>query len=229
DDAAKGDFERSRFLLNRATKRLEDAEQAMDEFLRDESMVDPEFEYRNALNQVAQLDQQIAAVETLMETDSETEAETETELSELWAERYRIQSELSGLSAAVLEYRRLATNLEQAQSAWQQAMVNNDTAAFDYRAVNTLENLVTNRSVAPFVDDNPRQQRTALAGVVALTLALLIVTPMANSLRRSGGGGRRAMRVAHGLIDDSVPTIADKPERPIALPPPGSDVVDRGA
>jgi hypothetical protein len=229
DDAAKGDFERSRFLLNRATKRLEDAEQAMDEFLRDESMVDPEFEYRNALNQVAQLDQQIAAAETLTNTDTATDTDTDTDISELWAERYRIQSELPGLSAAVLEYRRLATNLEQAQSAWQQAMVNNDTAAFDYRAVNTLENLVTNRSVAPFVDDNPRQQRTALAGVVALTLALLIVTPMANSLRRSGGGGRRAMRVAHGLIDDSVPTIADKPERPIALPPPGSDVVDRGA
>ncbi|HEX2369276.1 MAG TPA: hypothetical protein VHM94_08605, partial [Acidimicrobiia bacterium] len=182
DDAAKGDFERSRFLLNRATKRLEDAEQAMDEFLRDESMVDPEFEYRNALNQVAQLDQQIAAAETLTNTDTATDTDTDTDISELWAERYRIQSDLPGLSAAVLEYRRLATNLEQAQSAWQQAMVNNDTAAFDYRAVNTLENLITNRSVAPFVDDNPRQQRTALAGVVALTLALLIVTPMANSL-----------------------------------------------
>ncbi len=133
--------------------------------------------------------------------------------------RSAIEFSLSSLvsSAAVLEYRRLATNLEQAQSAWQQAMVNNDTAAFDYRAVNTLENLVTNRSVTPFVDDNPRQQRTALAGVVALTLALLIVTPMANSLRRSGGGGRRAVRVAHGLIDDSGPTIIpDKSERPIA-------------
>jgi hypothetical protein len=226
DDAAKGDFERSQFLLNRATKRLEKAEQAVDEFLRDESLVDPEFEYRNALNQVAQLDQQIAAVETLTETDAETDAE----LSELWAERYRLQSDLPRLGAAVLEYRRLATNLEQAQSAWQQAMVDHDTAAFDYRAENTVENLVTSRSVAPFVDDNPRQQRTALAGVVALVLALLIVTPMANSLRRSESGGRRAVSVAHGLIDDSVSTIIpDRSERRIAPPPPGSDVADRGA
>jgi hypothetical protein len=229
DDAAKGDFERSQFLLNRATKRLDKAEQAVDEFLRDESMVDPEFEYRNALNQVAQLDQQIAAVETLTETDTETDAETDAELSELWAERYRLQSDLPRLGAAVLEYRRLATNLEQAQSAWQQAMLDHDTAVFDYRAENTVENLVTSRGVAPFVDDNPRQQRTALAGVVALMLALLIVTPMANSLRRSGRGGRRVVSVAHGLIDDSVSTISEKSERRIAPPPPGSDVADRGA
>jgi hypothetical protein len=233
DDAAKGDFERSQFLLNRATRRLEKAEQAVDEFLRDESMVDPEFEYRNALNQVAQLDQQVAAAETLRDTSTGTdsETETETELSELWAERYRLQSDLPRLGAAVLEYRRLATNLEQAQSAWQQAMVDHDTAAFDYRAENTVENLVTSRSVVPFVDDNPRQQRTALAGVVALVLALLIVTPMANSLRRPGGGGRRAPSVVHRLIDDSVSTItSDRSERRIGPPPPPeSDVADRGA
>lgn len=185
DEAARGEFERTQFLLGRASERLEMARQALADFFGTEAVFDPDFEYRNALEQVAQLNQQITTGEAL--------AYGETYLAQLATERDRMERELPRLGEAMLTFQRLSTDLDLAQSAWQEATVNNDRAEFDYLTVNAAENLISSREVGPFVDDTPRLQRTALAAVVALALALLVVTPISNRLRRGGGRGRHKL------------------------------------
>jgi len=191
DDAARGEFERTQFLLGRATERLEGAEAAVAEFFRTESVFDPDFEYRNAVDQVAQLNQQITTGEALLYGESY--------LAQLEAERDQIELELPRLGEAMLTYQQLSTDLQLAQTAWQQATVNNDLAEFDYRTVNNVDNLIASRDVSPFVDDTPRLQRTALAGVVALALSLLVVTPISNRLRRGNRTGRHKVGADDGL------------------------------
>ncbi|MGI8518889.1 MAG: hypothetical protein ACR2ME_11240 [Acidimicrobiia bacterium] len=199
DEAARGEFERTQFLLGRATERLEVAQQGLADFFGSESVFDPDFEYRTALDQVAQLNQQITTGEAL--------AYGETYLAQLAAERDRIESELPRLGEAMLTFQRLSTDLDLAQTAWQEATVNNDRAEFDYLTVNAVENLIASRDVAPFVDDTPRLQRTALAAVVALALALLVVTPISNRLRRGSRRGRHKLSAEGGSDAESDLTI----------------------
>jgi len=191
DDAARGEFERTQFLLGRVTERLENAEAAIADFLRSKSVFDPDFEYRNAVDQVAQLNQQITTGEALLYGESY--------LAQLEAERDQIEVELPRLGEAMLTHQQLSTDLQLAQTAWQQATINYDRAEFDYRTVDKVENLITSREVNAFVDDTPRLQRTALAGVVALVLSLLIITPISNRLRQGNRKGRHKVGADDGL------------------------------
>jgi hypothetical protein len=179
DDAARGEYERTQFLLERATERLDRAEAAMEEFFRGTSAFDPEFEYRGVLNEIAQLDQQITTGQAL--------SYGETYQTELTARRTELQALLPELGAAMLIHRRLSAELDTAQAAWEEATINNDLEEFEYRTVNSVDELITSEEVEPFVDETPRLQATALAGAVALVLSLVVILPVAAWLSRPRG------------------------------------------
>jgi hypothetical protein len=179
DDAARGKYEKTQFLLGRATERLERAEEAMQEFLRGTTVFDPEFEYRSVLGEIAQLDQQIATGQAL--------SYGETYQSELTARRTELEATLPELGAAMVSHQRLSAELETAQAAWENATFNNDLEEFEYRTVNSLENLITSEEVVPFVDQTPRLQNTALAAAVALSLSLIAILPFSAWLGRPRG------------------------------------------
>lgn len=179
DDAARGEFERAQFLLERATDRLDQAERAIEEFFRGTSAFDPEFEYRGVLNEIAQLDQQITTGLAL--------SYGETYQTELMARRTELQALLPQLGSAMLIHGRLSAQLETAQTAWEQATVANDLAEFEYRTVNSASELITSVDVSPFVDETPRLQTTALAAVLALALSLVVILPVSVWLSRPRG------------------------------------------
>jgi hypothetical protein len=179
DDAARGEYERTQFLLERATERLDLAEAEMEEFFRGTSVFDPEFEYRSVLNEIAQLDQQITTGQAL--------SYGETYQTELTARRAELQALLPELGAAMLIHQRLSAELETAQAAWEEATVTNDLEAFEYRTVNSVEELITSKEVVPFVDETPRLQATALAAVLALVLSLVVILPVSAWLSRPRG------------------------------------------
>lgn len=184
DNAARGEYELTQFLLQRATERLDQAETELDEFFGTVSVFDPEFEYRSLLNEIAQLDQQITTGRAL--------SYGETYLAELTARRREVQAQLPELGEAMLTHVRLSTELENAQDAWEEATVNNDLAEFEYRTVNSIETLITSDEVDPFVDVAPRLQVTALAAVVALVLSLVVVVPFSAWLARPRGRHKAA-------------------------------------
>ena len=184
DNAARGEYELTQFLLQRATERLDQAETELDEFFGTVSVFDPEFEYRSLLNEIAQLDQQITTGRAL--------SYGETYLAELTARRREVQAQLPELGEAMLTHVRLSTELENAQDAWEEATVNNDLAEFEYRTVNSIETLITSDEVDPFVDVTPRLQVTALAAVVALVLSLVVVVPFSAWLARPRGRHKAA-------------------------------------
>jgi hypothetical protein len=214
DEAARGEFERTQFLLGRATERLDAAQDAVDEYFRTHEVFDPDFEYRNALDQVANLNQQITTGQALQYG--------ETYLAELEAERDEIERQIPRLGEAMLTFRQLSIELQLAQSAWQQATVNNDSAEFSYLTVDTAENLIASQTVTPFVDDTARWQTTALAGVVAFLLALLIVTPLSNRLRRGPKRGRHKINGDSGSNEGrtsdemDLTIVMDSTDRPVA-------------
>lgn len=179
DEAARGEFERTQFLLQRATERLDQAEAEMEQFFGGVSVFDPEFEYRSVLNEITQLDQQITTGQAL--------SYGETYLTELTARRSELQDLLPGLGEAMLTYRRLAAELENARAAWEAATINNDLAEFEYRTVNSVDALIISEEVGPFVDATPRLQRTSLAAAVALVLSLVVVLPFSARLSRPRG------------------------------------------
>ncbi len=179
NDAAQGEYERTQFLLQRATERLDLAEAEMEEFFRGTSVFDPEFEYRSVLNEIAQLDQQITTGQAL--------SYGETYQTELTARRAELRALLPELGAAMLIHQRLTAELETAQAAWEEATVNNDLEEFEYRTVNSVEELITSQEVVPFVDETPRLQATALAAVLALVLSLVVILPVSAWLSRPRG------------------------------------------
>ena len=179
DDAARSEFERTQFLLERATERLDQAEAAIEEFFRGTSAFDPEFEYRGVLNEIAQLDQQITTGLAL--------SYGETYQTELMARRTELQALLPELGSAMLIHGRLSAELETAQTAWEQATVANDLAEFEYRTVNSADELITSEEVIPFVDETPRLQTTALTAVLALVLSLVVILPVSVWLSRPRG------------------------------------------
>ena len=179
DDAARGEYERTQFLLERATERLDLAEAEMEEFFRGTSVFDPEFEYRSVLNEIAQLDQQITTGQAL--------SYGETYQTELTARRAELQALLPEMGAAMLIHQRLTAELETAQAEWEEATVNNDLEEFEYRTVNSVEELITSKEVVPFVDETPRLQATALAAVLALVLSLVVILPVSAWLSRPRG------------------------------------------
>lgn len=179
DEAARSEFERTQFLLGRATERLDRAQAAMEEFFRGTPIFDPEFEYRSVLNEIAQLDGQITTGQAL--------GYGETYQTELSARRTELQRLLPGLGAAMLIHQRLSAELETAQAAWEEATINNDLEEFEYRTVNSVDELITSEEVVPFVDETPRLQTTALAGVLALFLSLAVILPVSTWLSRPRG------------------------------------------
>lgn len=179
DDAARSEFERTQFLLGRATERLDRAEAAMEEFFGGTSVFDPEFEYRSVLSEIAQLDEQITTGLAL--------SYGETYQTELATRRRELQALLPDLGAAMLIHQRLSAELETAQGAWEEATINNDLEEFEYRTVNSVDELITSEEVGPFVDETPRLQATALAAVVALVLSLVVILPVSAWLSRPRG------------------------------------------
>ena len=179
DDAARVEYERTQFLLERATERLDVAEAEMEEFFRGTAVFDPEFEYRGVLNEIAQLDQQITTGQAL--------SYGETYQTELTARRAELRALLPGLGAAMLIHQRLSAELETAQAAWESATVANDLEEFEYRTVNSVDELITSAEVVPFVDETPRLQATALASVLALVLSLVVILPVSAWLSRPRG------------------------------------------
>jgi hypothetical protein len=87
----------------------------------------------------------------------------------------------------MLIHGRLSAELETAQTAWEQATVANDLAEFEYRTVNSADELITSEEVTPFVDETPRLQTTALAAVTALVLSLFVILPVSVWLSRPRG------------------------------------------
>lgn len=188
DEAARGEFERTQFLLQRATERLDQAEAAIEQFFRGGSVFDPEFEYRSVLSEIAQLDQQITTGQAL--------SYGETYLAELTTRRAELQALVPGLGDAMLTHRRLASELENAQSAWEEATIDDDLAEFEYRTVNSLDALITSQEVGPYFDTAPRMQRTALAAAVALVLSLLVILPFS--------AWRSRPRARHKVADEGI-------------------------
>lgn len=179
DDAARGEFERMQFLLDRASDRLVEAEAGLNEFFRTEALFDPELEYRNALSEIAELDQQITTGQAL--------SYGETYLSQLAARREELQRSLPRLGEAMLIYQRLTNELETAQEAWEVAVTDYDLAEFEYRVLNAPDRLIVRRTIERFADETPRLQTTALWGAVGLTLGLFLFIPLAIFLTRSSG------------------------------------------
>ncbi len=201
DDAARGEFERTQFLLGRATERLDRAEAAMEEFFRGTSVFDPEFEYRSVLNEIAQLDEQITTGQAL--------SYGETYQTELSARRRELEALLPKLGAAMLIHRRLTAELETAQAAWEEATVANDLEEFEYRTVNSVDELITNEEVGPFVDETPRLQTTALAAVVALVLSWVVILPVSAWLSRPRGRHKLSANAA-GMRTVDLNALADE-------------------
>jgi hypothetical protein len=183
DDAARQDSARALFLVEQATGRLSAAEQALDDFAREEGVFDPEVEYRVLLDDISRLNAEIVAT-------SQSEVVDETYLGALTTERNRLVATRKGLGEALLAFERLATEVANAQRALEEARSEHEEAEFEYLGVNSPNNLIGTRDVAPSVDDTPRLQRSVLAGVVALVLALAIVLPLAWLLDKKRVPGR---------------------------------------
>ena len=179
DDAARGEFEEVQFLLDRASDRLAEAEADLNEFFRTEAVFDPELEYRNALGDIAMLDQQITTGQAL--------SYGETYLSELAARRDELARSLPTLGEAMLIYQRLSNELETAQEAWEVAVADYDLAEFEYRVLNAPDRLIVRRTIEPFTDQTPRLQTTALWGVVGLGLGFLLFIPLGIFVTRARG------------------------------------------
>lgn len=194
DDAARGEYERTQFLLGRATERLDQAEAEIELFFRGVSVFDPEFEYRSVLNEIAQLDEQITTGLAL--------SYGETYQTELAARRAELQAMLPELGSAMLIHERLSTELETAQAAWEEATINNDLEEFEYRTVNSLDALITSEEVGPFVDATPRLQRTALAAALALVLSLVVILPFSVWLSRPRGRHKASTNGANARTVD---------------------------
>ena len=194
DDAARTEYEQTQFLLGRATERLDRAEEAMEEFFRGTSVFDPEFEYRSVLSEIAQVDEQIATGQAL--------SYGETFVAELTARKRDLEGTLAERGAAMLIHRRLSAELGTAQAEWENATTNNDLAEFEYRTVNSVEELITSEEVVPFVDATPRLQNTALAAAVALALSLIVILPFSGWLARPRGRHRAKVEEFKGRTVD---------------------------
>jgi hypothetical protein len=193
DGAARTDFERWQFMLDRATERLDAAEAAMNQFADSQSVFDPEVEYRTALDEIAQLDRQITTGQAL--------GYSQTYIDELVTRRDVLEASLPRMGESLLSYRTLAAELERAQAVWEEASLNYDRAQFEYLTVNAIDNLISSRAVVPFVDTTPQLQRTALAGAAALALSLVTIVPLAAWLFRRRGKHRG---IAEDLMDYGV-------------------------
>ncbi|MGH8958513.1 MAG: hypothetical protein ACRDVK_07535 [Acidimicrobiia bacterium] len=196
DDSARTEFDRTQFLLGRASDRLDQAKADLGEFMSSGSIFDPEIEYRNALSEIAQLDQQLTTARAL--------SYGETYLSELEGRRAVLEATLPRLGEAMLSFRRLSAELESAREAWERAATDSDQAEFEYETVNTYDKLVVSRATEAFIDDAPRTQRTALAGVIALTLSLAIALPISQHL------GRNSRKAIENLITVDLKALANE-------------------
>ena len=209
DDAARSDFERSEFLLNRATDRLNEAEASMSQLARNGSVYDPEVEYRSALDELAQLNRQITTGQAL--------GYSQSYIDEHIARRSEVEASATRLGEALLLHEQRSTELQHARSAWEGARINYDRAEFEYRTVNAPANLMLRSDVAPFVDQTPRLQRTALAAATALALSLVTVVPLGAWLVRRRRLGRHRTRADRriSLIADSTPDqdLGDGPDQ----------------
>ena len=201
DGAARTDFERGQFMLDRATERLDAAEASMSRFAGTQSVFDPEVEYRTALDEIAQLDRQITTGQALSYSDAYTD--------ELVARRDVLEASLPRIGQALLSYRALTAELEQAQAVWEKASLNYDRAEFEYQTVNAVDNLISNRELVAFVDTTPQLQRTALAGAVALALSLVTIVPLTAWLLRRRGKHRG---LAEDLMDSGVQPTRLRPD-----------------
>lgn len=197
DDAARQDVDRTSFLLDKAAQRLTEAQMALDEFAATESVFDPEVEYRILLDEISRLDAEIVAAGQDPEVD-------ETFVDSLVFERNRLMAGRAGLGEALLTFNRLSADVGNAQNAFQKARADNEAAVFEYEGVNAPQNLVGIRELTPFIDNAARIQRSALAGAVALVLALVIVLPMAWFLEKRHVQGRHIDLITESLHDSAI-------------------------
>lgn len=201
DDASRTELERTQFLLERATERLDRAEEALATFFASESVFDPDFEYHSVLDEVADLNRQITTGQAL--------SYGQTYLDELVARRDELEATLPRLGQAMIAFRALTTELENAQEAWEQANHDSDLADFEYRVTNAPDKLVIGRALSQFTDATPRLQRAALAGAVGLLLSLVTVLPL--SMRLFGRHRKETDSTAPETID--LATLGDATDR----------------
>lgn len=207
DDAARQDRDRAIFLVQQAEARLSAAETALDEFARDEEVFDPEVEYRILLDEISRLNAEIVAT-------SQSEVIDEAYLEALTVERNRLVGTRRGMGEALLAFDRLATDVENAQRALDQAQSEFQEAEFEYLGINAPASLIGSRDITSFNDNSARIQRSTLAAAVALVLTLAIVLPAAWILDKRKVQGRHIDLISESLAGarDSTGYSSDDPD-----------------
>lgn len=205
DDSARGEYDKTAYLLEQAQARVDEAGAALADFAATHGSFDPGIEYANVLGEIAAIDRQIITA-TIEDFD-------ESAIESLEEQRAVLVTERDRLGSVLVPYEMVTEELARARQVFEEAQSRFLEAEFEYTTVNTPNELVVSRDVTRFVDDSARLQRAALGAAVALVLTVVLLVPLGLWLRRHRISGKHRDQGEDRLYDLTVGPTVDIAER----------------